>query len=448
MLSSLLSTPRLVWAGALCNFTGCFLSGGYPPIIPFLVSRSDVGFLLSVQGLSGCAALVPIGLAVDRFGAHKVVELGILLMAIGVVLTGMAQDFSTQFCSRLAIGVSSGMTFNAGMALIMEKYQSSLRAEYIGVFLGITMSGKSVGPLVAGHIFTMARDLGLPQPQGWAFSPAFLMLGAAYFMLESAPDKPLAAPLRQGSALDGSENDALAGVVKETAEKEGDKAKVSIARQLFRLCFGVYAAAGVRAVVLAVTLTYLFGSLSAVIGASAVDMQAMGLMADKIAWACVPAWLLQVFVNPWAGRMASDAARRQYLMILGPLLSAVVLLVVAAMPSLCPDSAFASMVFAMLMCSLAVSLGDTPSILLMSDLASMNGCGYGEAMTATELAVTLGDGAGSGFGVYMVQQFTFEYLCLVLSGAAMVISISCTVFLRNIPHHAHDDDDEIACVNA
>mmetsp|Transcript_68178 Transcript_68178/g.172508 ORF Transcript_68178/g.172508 Transcript_68178/m.172508 type:complete len:109 (+) Transcript_68178:1-327(+) len=77
----------------------------------------------------------------------------------------------------------------------------------------------------------------------------------------------------------------------------------------------------------------------------------------------------------------------------------------------------------------------------MGDLASMHKRGYGEAVTATELAVTAGQAIGPTFGALMQQLAGFNMLCLLLAAAAVLSGTGCAVCLR----HVYDGGSSTSC---
>lgn len=57
------SSEAVLWASRLVIFSILYALQGYVPIVPFLVSKGEVGIILSTQGWASVAALM-----LDRFG--------------------------------------------------------------------------------------------------------------------------------------------------------------------------------------------------------------------------------------------------------------------------------------------------------------------------------------------------------------------------------------------
>eukprot|EP00929_Paragymnodinium_shiwhaense_P091993 TRINITY_DN51873_c0_g1_i1.p1 TRINITY_DN51873_c0_g1~~TRINITY_DN51873_c0_g1_i1.p1 ORF type:complete len:466 (+),score=46.66 TRINITY_DN51873_c0_g1_i1:152-1549(+) len=446
MLSAICKAPGVVLAGALCNLCSMFVKTGYVPIVPSLGFDShQIGQLLSVQGFAGCLALVPAGLAVDTCGGEPLLRLSITFMTAGVVLTSVSEDFVVQFCARTIIGVAGSVSFNAGMAIIMTNFRAEKRSEYIGVSLGLSTIGTLVGPLLAGHIFTTARRCELPQPLCWAFCPAYILLALSYYMVRPSQKTALEAALLQagGSGSGQPDNDGGDDEDMETVLSPGTESLTNpqccqhegILQKVCCLFFSVYIAVGHRAVVLAMVLVFIFGANSAAVCAAALEMHRIGLTADKIAIAYFPAALMQVIVNPWAGRISGQATRRELLMICSPFLLSFMMAVAASLRGMGGDAALLSLVLTIVSTSTAVALTDSPSISMMGDLAAAKGRGYGQAVTASELAVTAGFGAGPSVAVYFLQVSGVVGLLIALAGGAAAIGAASGLTLRNIPHH-------------
>merc|ERR1712039_383041 len=95
---------------------------------------------------------------------------------------------------------------------------------------------------------------------------------------------------------------------------------------------------------------------------------------------------------------------------------------VFAFTSFSPGNGVPCFVVAMCTTQIVMGIADGPSIGLMSSLAQERGRGNGEAVTASELAVTAGQALGPSVGAFVQQAAGFDYLCLMLSGCAAAVS--------------------------
>mmetsp|Transcript_78871 Transcript_78871/g.249260 ORF Transcript_78871/g.249260 Transcript_78871/m.249260 type:complete len:411 (-) Transcript_78871:26-1258(-) len=391
----------------LVIFAATFSNLAYVPLAPFLASETAVGVLLSSQGFASCLALVPSGWAVDRLGSEYVLRLGSVVFALSLMFSSVSAAFLAQLLGRLCNGAGGSMLFCSAMAMIMERFQDPVRAEYVGVSLGLGTVGGLAGPPAAGYIFALAMGAGAWAPQALALAPTGVMLALAYAALlrvpkaDFSPRKPL---LESGRGQEG----------------------------LCSRFFGVYAAVGIPSWVISFALACLFGVQSALLCGGALEMQMEGFTAREIGLAPVPAGLLQAFCSRWGGRMAGTPRQRISIMVLSPLSLAASLLCCPALTWCIPQgSTMLPIVIAVGACSAAMAVADAPSISLMSELAARHGRGYGEAMTASEFAVCGGQAIGPSLGVWLLQWGGFDGLCLVPAACAALVSIACATFLRH-----------------
>mmetsp|Transcript_78872 Transcript_78872/g.249265 ORF Transcript_78872/g.249265 Transcript_78872/m.249265 type:complete len:411 (-) Transcript_78872:26-1258(-) len=391
----------------LVIFAATFSNLAYVPLAPFLASETAVGVLLSSQGFASCLALVPSGWAVDRLGSEYVLRLGSVVFALSLMFSSVSAAFLAQLLGRLCNGAGGSMLFCSAMAMIMERFQDPVRAEYVGVSLGLGTVGGLAGPPAAGYIFALAMGAGAWAPQALALAPTGVMLALAYAALlrvpkaDFSPKEPL---LESGRGQEG----------------------------LCPRLFGVYAAVGAPSWVISLALACLFGAQGALLCGGALAMQAQGFTARDIGLVPVPAGFMQALFSRWGGRMAGTPRQRISIMVLSPLSLAAGLLCCPALARcIPPGGAVLPVALAVGACSAAMAAADAPSISLMSELAARHGRGYGEAMTASEFAVCGGQAIGPSLGVWLLQWGGFDGLCLVPAACAALVSIACATFLRH-----------------
>src|SRR5690606_2480535 len=117
--------------------------------IPMIAAVS----IYSIEGLSGMFGRIGFGLAGDRFGAQRVLVLGLLAQAFGV----LAYAFVSQLGGFYAVAVVVGFIYAGTMPLyaliIRENFPLRMMGTIIG---GTTMAGSlgmSTGPLLGGMIY-------------------------------------------------------------------------------------------------------------------------------------------------------------------------------------------------------------------------------------------------------------------------------------------------------
>jgi MFS family permease len=159
-------------SGALiATFAGWALDGmdvmAYSFVLPTLItlwhlSKGQAGLLgtsaLIVSALGGWLA----GLAADRYGRVKVLQLTIVWFAFFTFLSGFAHSFPELFIARALQGLGFGGEWAVGSVLIGE----TIRKEHRGKAVGLVQSGWAVGWGLAAIFYTLFF-LTLPAAYAW-----------------------------------------------------------------------------------------------------------------------------------------------------------------------------------------------------------------------------------------------------------------------------------------
>jgi FSR family fosmidomycin resistance protein-like MFS transporter len=127
--------------------TGHFMSHFYfltlPPLFPFLkdafnVSYTELGAMITV--LYGTAAItqVPVGFMVDRYGARMVLTVGLIMLAVGFGLVGLAPSFPAVLALAVIAGAGNSVFHPADYAILAASIspQRMGRAFSIHTFAG------------------------------------------------------------------------------------------------------------------------------------------------------------------------------------------------------------------------------------------------------------------------------------------------------------------------
>ncbi len=117
--------------------------------IPMIAAVS----IYSVEGLSGMFGRIGFGLAGDRFGAQRVLVLGLLAQAFGV----LSYAFVNQLDGFYAVAVVVGFIYAGTMPLYAVIIRENFPLRMMGTIMGGTAMagslGMSTGPLVGGMIY-------------------------------------------------------------------------------------------------------------------------------------------------------------------------------------------------------------------------------------------------------------------------------------------------------
>ncbi len=142
----------------LTNFFCCATHAG--PIIHTVSYAVSCGIPLiaavsiySVEGLAGMAGRIGFGLLGDRFGAKRVLVLGLLAQAFGA----LAYVFVRELAAFYAVAAVFGFIYSGVMPLYAVIARENFPLRMIGTVIGGTAMagslGMSLGPLVGGLIY-------------------------------------------------------------------------------------------------------------------------------------------------------------------------------------------------------------------------------------------------------------------------------------------------------
>jgi MFS family permease len=109
--------------------------------------------IYSVEGLSGMFGRIGFGLAGDRFGAQRVLVIGLLAQAFGVASYALVGGLAGFYAVAVVVGFIYAGTMPLYAVIIRENFPLRMMGTIIG---GISMAGSlgmSTGPLLGGMIY-------------------------------------------------------------------------------------------------------------------------------------------------------------------------------------------------------------------------------------------------------------------------------------------------------
>lgn len=146
--------------------------------IPLLLAVS----IYSVEGLAGLAGRIGFGIMGDRFGARRVLVLGLLVQAFGALGFLLARDLGSFYAVAALFGFIYAGVMPLYSVIARENFPLPMMGTVIG---GIAMAGSlgmSTGPLVGGLIFDIFDSY------RWLYVGAWAMgLGAVLIALTFRP---------------------------------------------------------------------------------------------------------------------------------------------------------------------------------------------------------------------------------------------------------------------
>ncbi|KJQ53016.1 MFS transporter [Microbacterium sp. SA39] len=108
------------------------------------------GALMSLIAITGLIVTGPGGTLIDRFGAHRVLIVGLLSMIAGCALLAFATDAAVAAVAVILIGINFGVSWPGFNALIASVVDGEVRQQYFGVNFALVNLGIGVGGVIGG----------------------------------------------------------------------------------------------------------------------------------------------------------------------------------------------------------------------------------------------------------------------------------------------------------
>src|SRR5690606_6434668 len=109
--------------------------------------------IYSVEGLAGMFGRLGFGLAGDRFGAHRVLVLGLLAQALAVLAYASVSQLGGFYAVAAVVGFIYAGTMPLYAVIIRENFPLGMMGTIIGASAMAGSLGMSTGPLLGGWIY-------------------------------------------------------------------------------------------------------------------------------------------------------------------------------------------------------------------------------------------------------------------------------------------------------
>lgn len=130
------------------------------------LSSTQLGLLLSAFYWTYVVLMAPVGWATERFGARRVLAVGLAIWSLATFMTGFAAGFVSLFALRLMLGVGE----TAGFPCSSKMLATYVPRDQVGLANGILgfgyLAGPAIGTLLGGLLMTRV---------GWR--PVFMLFG-------------------------------------------------------------------------------------------------------------------------------------------------------------------------------------------------------------------------------------------------------------------------------
>ena len=304
--------------------TGHFFSHFYtivlPPLFPLLqselaVSYAALGLLLTLPSLTTMVLQTPVGILVDRFGAKRLLVLGLGIMSAAVAAAGVAPGYSTLLVLMALMGVGNAVFHPADYAIMAARvdHRRLGRAFSLHTFAGHLGWAAAPGTIV----FLTAL---------WSWHAALVTVGLCGLAVALVI-------LFHGRELDVSNCDADL----EARDAKADTAAVPVQRSGFRLLFSAPMLMFFLYMVMASVAT---GGLNGFTVTALVKLHGAGLTGAS---AVLTALLIASSLGVLMGGMLADRTRRHDLVLVIGSCIAAGILVLIGMASLPMAGVFAAM---------------------------------------------------------------------------------------------------------
>jgi predicted MFS family arabinose efflux permease len=162
-------------------FVDVFLQFAIVPLLPEYqdlagMSKTQAGLVVAAYSGAVLFASFPVGRFADRVGPRKVTIFGVVLLTGAIALNAVADNFLELFAVRLGQGVSSAISWTAGLAWLTGSVTPERRARVLTSAMTAATLGALLGPVISGPL---AQRFGLHAPYAiFAAVTAVLCLAA------------------------------------------------------------------------------------------------------------------------------------------------------------------------------------------------------------------------------------------------------------------------------
>jgi MFS family permease len=206
-----LRRPRVIY---WVVFLDALLMFAIVPLLPQYARELDLSKTqagLAVGAYSGAVLLASpvVGHWSARIGARRLTIFGVALLSVATLALAEVSSFAGLFGVRVGQGLSSAISWTAGMAWLSEASPAGERGRVLGTAMSFASIGTLVGPVVGG---TLGSAYGVKVP--------FVILGATAALLTAAclaappaPRAPEAVPVRALARTLGGSRMVLAALI-------------------------------------------------------------------------------------------------------------------------------------------------------------------------------------------------------------------------------------------
>jgi MFS family permease len=170
------SAARLVLLVTAAVFINYIDRGNLATAAPLMqdelhLSASQLGVLLSAFYYGYVVCMPAMGWFAERYGAKRVLAVGVAIWSVATLTTGFAGSFATLLALRVLLGIGESVAFPCASKVLSHAVEVSRLGVANGVLSFGYLLGPAVGTLLGGYLMTVF---------GWR--PVFMVFGAASLM--------------------------------------------------------------------------------------------------------------------------------------------------------------------------------------------------------------------------------------------------------------------------
>jgi MFS family permease len=184
----------------LTNFFCCATHSG--PIIHTVSYAVSCGIpmiaavtIYSVEGLAGMGGRIAFGLLGDRFGAKRVLVLGLLAQAFGALGYVFVRELAAFYAVAAVFGFIYAGTMPLYSVLVRENFPLRMMGTVIGGTAMAGSLGMATGPLAGGLIYDAFASYAWLYIGSWAFGMGAFLIALTFKPFPAAQARAEAAPV-------------------------------------------------------------------------------------------------------------------------------------------------------------------------------------------------------------------------------------------------------------
>ena len=153
-------STRAIGVVSTAHFASHFYMLLLPPLFPLLrdvygVGYTELGFAISVFSFVTACTQVPVGFAVDRFGARRILIAGLLLEGVAFALIGLVPVYGAFLALMAVAGLANSVYHPADYSLLNASVDPRRMGRAFSFHTAAGMLGNAVAPVTMVFLMTL-----------------------------------------------------------------------------------------------------------------------------------------------------------------------------------------------------------------------------------------------------------------------------------------------------